>query len=286
MIKSMTGYGFSSKNNNNYSIEVETKSLNSKYFDLNLKSNFEIGKIENEIRNYVKRKLLRGKIEINIIVTQPINKTKVIDRDKYLSFFKEIKSIPSNDKIIDSEIHNKIFRNLSFVETNKKLNIPKKFVIPTLKKSINNCDNFRKDEGSSIQKDLKKNISLIKKELNKIFKNDKAKKKSLKKKIYKKINSIKEVQFDKNRIEQELFFYLEKIDINEEIVRLNNHIDLFQKTLNKNDQVGKKLNFICQEIGREINTIGSKCSEFKIQKSVITMKEHLEKIKEENFNVL
>tara|TARA_Y100000991_G_C21940920_1_gene335248 strand:- start:167 stop:1027 length:861 start_codon:yes stop_codon:yes gene_type:complete len=286
MIKSMTGYGFSSKNNNNYSIEVETKSLNSKYFDLNLKSNFEIGKIENEIRNYVKRKLLRGKIEINIIVTQPINKTKVIDRNKYLSFFKEIKSIPSNDKIIDSEIHDKIFRNLSFVETNKKLNIPKKFVIPTLKKSINNCDNFRKDEGSSIQKDLKKNINLIKKELNKIFKNDKAKKKSLKKKIYKKINSIKEVQFDKNRIEQELFFYLEKIDINEEIVRLNNHIDLFQKTLNKNDQVGKKLNFICQEIGREINTIGSKCSEFKIQKSVITMKEHLEKIKEENFNVL
>lgn len=286
MIKSMTGYGFSSKNNNNYSIEVETKSLNSKYFDLNLKSNFEIGKIENEIRNYVKRKLLRGKIEINIIVTQPINKTKVIDRNKYLSFFKEIKSIPSNDKIIDSEIHDKIFRNLSFVETNKKLNVPKKFVIPTLKKSINNCDNFRKDEGSSIQKDLKKNINLIKKELNKIFKNDKAKKKSLKKKIYKKINSIKEVQFDKNRIEQELFFYLEKIDINEEIVRLNNHIDLFQKTLNKNDQVGKKLNFICQEIGREINTIGSKCSEFKIQKSVITMKEHLEKIKEENFNVL
>tara|TARA_B100000427_G_scaffold316034_1_gene310708 strand:+ start:59 stop:919 length:861 start_codon:yes stop_codon:yes gene_type:complete len=286
MIKSMTGYGFSSKNNNNYSIEVETKSLNSKYFDLNLKSNFEIGKIENEIRNYVKRKLLRGKIEINIIVTQPINKTKVIDRNKYLSFFKEIKSIPSNDKIIDSEIHDKIFRNLSFVETNKKLNVPKKFVIPTLKKSINNCDNFRKDEGSSIQKDLKKNINLIKKELNKIFKNDKAKKKSLKKKIHKKINSIKEVQFDKNRIEQELFFYLEKIDINEEIVRLNNHIDLFQKTLNKNDQVGKKLNFICQEIGREINTIGSKCSEFKIQKSVITMKEHLEKIKEENFNVL
>ena len=286
MIKSMTGYGFSSKNNNNYSIEVETKSLNSKYFDLNLKSNFEIGKIENEIRNYVKRKLLRGKIEINIIVTQPINKTKVIDRNKYLSFFKEIKSIPSNDKIIDSEIHNNIFRNLSFVETNKKLNIPKKFVIPTLKKSINNCDNFRKDEGSSIQKDLKKNINLIKKELNKIFKNDKTKKKSLKKKIHKKINSIKEVQFDKNRIEQELFFYLEKIDINEEIVRLNNHIDLFQKTLNKNDQVGKKLNFICQEIGREINTIGSKCSEFKIQKSVITMKEHLEKIKEENFNVL
>ena len=247
MIKSMTGYGFSSKNNNNYSIEVETKSLNSKYFDLNLKSNFEIGKIENEIRNYVKRKLLRGKIEINIIVTQPINKTKVIDRNKYLSFFKEIKSIPSNDKIIDSEIHNNIFRNLSFVETNKKLNIPKKFVIPTLKKSINNCDNFRKDEGSSIQKDLKKNINLIKKELNKIFKNDKAKKKSLKKRIYKKINSIKEVQFDKNRIEQELFFYLEKIDINEEIVRLNNHIDLFQKTLNKNDQVGKKLNFICQK---------------------------------------
>ncbi len=286
MIKSMTGYGFSSKNNNSYSVEVETKSLNSKYFDFNLKSNFEIGKIENEIRNYVKRKLLRGKIEINIIFTQPIKKTKIIDRDKYLSFFKEIKSITTNDKIIDSMIHDKIFRNLSFVEKNKKLNIPKKIVIPILKQSINNCDNFRKDEGNSIQKDLKKNINLIKKELNKIIKNDRVKKKSLKKNIYKKINLIKEVQFDKNRIEQELFFYLEKIDINEEIVRLNNHIDLFEKTLDKKNQVGKKLNFICQEIGREINTIGSKCSEFKIQKSVITMKEHLEKIKEENFNVL
>ena len=94
------------------------------------------------------------------------------------------------------------------------------------------------------------------------------------------------MQFDKNRIEQELFFYLEKIDINEEIVRLNNHIDLFQKTLNKNDQVGKKLNFICQEIGREINTLGSKGNHAEIQKKVVEMKDVLEKIKEQILNTL
>ena len=106
------------------------------------------------------------------------------------------------------------------------------------------------------------------------------------KKIKKKINSIKEIKFDKNRIEQEIFYYLEKQDINEEIVRLTKHLQLFIRAINKKNPIGKKLNFICQEIGREINTIGSKCSDFKIQSSVINMKDYLEKIKEENFNVL
>ena len=94
------------------------------------------------------------------------------------------------------------------------------------------------------------------------------------------------MKFEKNRIEQEIFYYLEKIDINEEIIRLKKHIELFTKTINQKSPQGKKLNFICQEIGREVNTIGSKCSEFQIQSSVINMKEYLEKIKEENFNIL
>ena len=100
-----------------------------------------------------------------------------------------------------------------------------------------------------------------------------------------KIADINNIKFDKNRLEQEIFYYLEKIDINEELIRLKNHIQLLNKTINSQKSVGKKLNFISQEIGREINTIGSKCSDFKIQKSVISMKEYLEKIKENNYNV-
>ena len=109
--------------------------------------------------------------------------------------------------------------------------------------------------------------------------------KKRKSKIKEKLKKIN-IKIDKERLEQEVFYYIEKLDINEEIIRLNKHIDLFIKTINKKKPIGKKLNFICQEIGREINTIGSKSSEFKIQSSVINMKEYLEKIKEENFNIL
>ena len=286
MITSMTGYGFSSINKKDHYIEIETKSLNSKFFDFNLKSNYEIGKVETQIRNYVKRKMIRGKIEINIIINSSKNKSKIIDKEKYLSFYKEIKSITKINEFKDYMIHNNIFKNLSYIERDKKLNISNKNIIPVLKKSINKCIKFREEEGVSIYNDLKDNITLIKKELNKIIKNEKLKKNTLSKKIKKKINSIKEIKFDKNRIEQEIFYYLEKQDINEEIVRLTKHLQLFIRAINKKNPIGKKLNFICQEIGREINTIGSKCSDFKIQSSVINMKDYLEKIKEENFNVL
>ena len=286
MVSSMTGYGFYSTDKKNYSIEIETKALNSKFFDFNLKSNHEISGIENEIRNFVKTKMFRGKIEVNITVNYPENKSKILDKKKYLSFFNEIKSIAKDNKVEDTTVHNNIFKNLSYIENDKKLNIPKSIIIQTLKKSIINCMKFRKEEGISIEKDIRKNIDLIRRELNQIENKDKTRKKSLSKKINERIRSIKNVKFEKNRIEQEIFYYLEKIDINEEIIRLKKHIELFTKTINQKSPQGKKLNFICQEIGREVNTIGSKCSEFQIQSSVINMKEYLEKIKEENFNIL
>ena len=285
MVKSMTGYGFSSIDKKNFSIEVETKSLNSKFFDFNLKSNLELGRIENEIRNFVKTKIIRGKVEINININKS-DKSKILDKDKYESFFKEIKSVIKDKTINDTNVHNNIFKNLSYIEKDKKFNISKSNIIPIIKKSVINCVQFREEEGISILNDIKKNINLLKKELYQIEKKDKTRKKSLSQKIKNKISSVKNVKFDKNRLEQEIFYYLEKLDINEEIIRLNKHIDLFIKTINKKTPIGKKLNFICQEIGREINTIGSKSSEFKIQSSVINMKEYLEKIKEENFNIL
>tara|TARA_B100000902_G_C27312623_1_gene919306 strand:- start:1343 stop:2200 length:858 start_codon:yes stop_codon:yes gene_type:complete len=285
MVKSMTGYGYSSIDKKNYSIEIETRSLNSKFFDFNLKSNLEIGGIENEIRNFVKNKIIRGKVEISININNS-DKSKILDKNKYDSFFKEIKNIIKDKSINDTNVHNSIFKNLSYIEKEKKNNISKSSIISVLKKSVINCVQFREEEGISIGEDIKKNINLLKKELLQIEKKDKTVKKSLSKKIKNKISSIKNVKFDKNRLEQEIFYYLEKLDINEEIVRLNKHIDLFIKTIDQKKPIGKKLNFICQEIGREINTVGSKSSEFKIQSSVINMKEYLEKIKEENFNIL
>ena len=145
--------------------------------------------------------------------------------------------------------------------------------------------NFRKEEGKSIYKDINKFIKLISNELNKVKKLDSNRKKSKVITLRKKIAEIKKVKFDKNRFEQELFYYIEKVDINEELVRLDKHINLLTKTVKSSKSVGKKLNFISQEIGREINTIGSKCSDFKIQKSVINMKEYLEKIKENCYNI-
>jgi uncharacterized protein (TIGR00255 family) len=144
---------------------------------------------------------------------------------------------------------------------------------------------FRKDEGKSIYNDINKFIRFIRNELSKVQKLDKNRKKKKVSSLRQKISDIKKVKFDKNRFEQELFYYIEKVDINEELVRLDKHIDLLTKTVKSSKSVGKKLNFISQEIGREINTIGSKCSDFKIQKSVINMKEYLEKIKENCFNI-
>ena len=281
----MTGYGFNSIDKKKYSIEVETKTLNSKFFDFNLKSNLELGGIENEIRNFVKNKLIRGKVEISININYS-DKSVTLDKNKYEAFYKEIKNLIEDNIINDIDIHNNIFKNLSYIEKERNINISKSSIIPVLKKSIINCVQFREEEGKAIGDDIKKNIKFLKKELNRIKKIDKSRKKNISQKIKNKISLIKNIKFDKNRLEQEIFYFLERLDINEEITRLNKHLNLLINTIDQKKSIGKKLNFICQEIGREINTIGSKSSEFKIQSSVINMKEYLEKIKEENFNIL
>ena len=175
--------------------------------------------------------------------------------------------------------------NKEFMNSKTEI-VGKKIIIDSVKKALNQCVNFRIEEGKSIYKDLKKKIDLIINDLNKIVRVDKNRKSNKKNTILKQISRIKNTKIDKNRIEQELFYFLDKIDINEEIIRLNKHLKLFMKTLNLSKSNGKKLNFICQEIGREINTIGSKCGEFSIQKAVINMKNNLEKIKEEIYNIV
>tara|TARA_Y100000992_G_C21246407_1_gene483518 strand:+ start:310 stop:1176 length:867 start_codon:yes stop_codon:yes gene_type:complete len=288
MVLSMTGYGSDIINTKDINIDIEVKSLNSKYFDFNYRTNYDNKLLENEIRNLIKSKLIRGKVDVKI----NFNKSNLLDsnelnKKKIKAYFNEIKEVLSgSNEINDKEILKNILSNLSLFTSEKKIHISNRIIMRGIRNSVNRCIIFRKEEGISIHNDLKKNIDLISQELIKILRIDKNKKNNLTKKIKNSVSKLKNISFDKYRIEQEILFYLERLDINEEVLRLKNHVSLFKKTLSSKKPIGKKLNFISQEIGREINTIGSKCSNFRIQKSVINMKEHLEKIKEENYNVL
>ena len=288
MVLSMTGYGSDIINTKDINIDIEVKSLNSKYFDFNYRTNYDNKLLENEIRNLIKSKLIRGKVDVKINFNQSnLLDSNELNKKKIKAYFNEIKEVLSgSNEINDKEILKNILNNLSLFTSEKKIHISNRIIMRGIRNSINRCIIFRKEEGISIHNDLKKNIDLILQELIKILRIDKNKKNNLTKKIKDSVSKLKNISIDKYRIEQEILFYLERLDINEEVLRLKNHVILFKKTLSSKKPIGKKLNFISQEIGREINTIGSKCSNFRIQKSVINMKEHLEKIKEENYNVL
>ena len=284
----MTAFGYYSKSIKDILLEIEIRSLNSKFFDFNYKGPSYLYVYEKETRNIIKKKLSRGKIDLIIKINYNNNdKIKHLDKKKFVSLFNEIKGLSKNLPNINETtlFNNTLMLNKEFMNSKTEV-VGRKIIIDSVKKALSQCVNFRIEEGKVIYKDLKKNIDLIISDLDRIIRIDKKRKSNKKNNIIKQISRIKNIKIDKNRIEQELFYFLDKIDINEEIIRLNKHLKLFMKTLNLPNSNGKKLNFICQEIGREINTIGSKCGEFNIQKAVINMKNNLEKIKEEIYNIV
>ena len=285
MVQSMTSYGRHSISKKYYSIETEIKSLNSKFFDFNIRNSPQIKLDENKIRSILKKKLTRGKIDVTIsIYEKSKDHRKIIDSKKFKNLYSEIKSLARshNDDII-------LNNTLKFSEkllVSESINLSQNIIYDSINKAANACIKYRLKEGKTILKDLQKKIKSIHKDLKKIILIDKRQIKNKRKALKEKILDIKGLKVDQNRLEQEIFFYLDKIDINEEINRLKSNLYLFEETMKSKTSQGKKLNFICQEIGREINTIGSKCSEFVIQKKVIEMKNNLEKIKEENYNIV
>ena len=284
----MTAFGYYSKSIKDILLEIEIRSLNSKFFDFNYKGPSYLYVYEKETRNIIKKKLSRGKIDLIIKINYNNNdKIKHLDKKKFVSLFNEIKGLSKNLPNINETtlFNNTLMLNKEFMNSKTEV-VGRKIIIDSVKKALSQCVNFRIEEGKVIYKDLKKNITLIISDLDRIIRIDKKRKSNKKNNIIKQISRIKNIKIDKNRIEQELFYFLDKIDINEEIIRLNKHLKLFMKTVNLSSSNGKKLNFICQEIGREINTIGSKCGEFNIQKAVINMKNNLEKIKEEIYNIV
>ena len=289
MLQSMTGFGNASLDSEFGKISLDIKSLNSKNLDLNYSLNPIFRNIEGDIRSILTNSLKRGKIEfkINFKISEK-NFNSNLNHDVIKSYIKDLKKITPETLIDSSELLKIAITLPNSIETNRPdLN---QNLLDTIKELVKNAVkeliDFRIQEGISMEKDLLSNLDLIKNKMIQIEQLIPDRMISIRKRLKKSLDNIK-VEIDLNRFEQELIYYLEKFDINEEIVRLKNHLIYFKKTINESQiEKGKKLMFISQEIGREINTIGSKSNNLPIQQAVVEMKNELEKIKEQLLNIL
>ena len=283
MIYSMTGFGKEEKLINNYNVVIEIRSLNSKTLDLNLKIDDSLLFIDEYLRKSINQKIIRGKIDMSITINDS-NKELVIpfNREKVKEYIKELKKDfdINESQIISNLLISEKFQDLE-IELNKNDIKKIKSMVDT---SIEKLNNYRIKEGKAIVKDLKKSVSKIDRYIKEITSIESSRIKDKKNKIKTYLEELED-KFDKSRLEQEIIYYIEKLDINEEIIRLKNHLKFFISEINSEYAQGKKLSFISQEIGREINTIGSKANNFKIQSMVVNMKEENEKIKQNIFNI-
>jgi uncharacterized protein (TIGR00255 family) len=291
MIKSMTGYGKAIAELPQKKITIEIKSLNSKQLDLNAKVPWLYKEKEPEIRNIISQKLGRGKIDLliffDILEDECI---PVINKAIVKNYYNQMKEIASElNIIIDNQVLSTIMKLPDALKTEKAELLEEEWnlVKDQILESVHMLDLYRIEEGKSIEEDLKKQLSSILGSLATIETFEEGRMTRVREKL---LSLLKESNgtenIDKNRFEQELIFYLEKFDINEEKVRLTKHCQYFLETIDSESPNGKILSFIVQEIGREINTIGSKANDAGIQKLVVMMKDELEKIKEQTNNIL
>ena len=285
MLQSMTGYGSTSLQIDELEIYVEIKTLNSRYFDSKISIPSTLSSQELIFNNLLKENLKRGKVDLRIKLIGSSNDSISFNKSIIKNYIDELKEISDFDDshILKSvlSLPNSITKGeISFSEVQTKK------IIDSVNSVIEHVIDFRKNEGKNTLKDLRENLNIISKYSQAIEKISHLHKKNIKEELEIKSQNL-EVNFDNGRFEQEVFYYLEKMDINEELVRLKSHMDFFIEILDNNvSEKGKKLGFICQEIGREINTIGSKSSNSKIQNSVVEMKSSLEKIREQTLNIL
>ena len=289
MTKSMTGFGKAERNFSEKKIIVEIKSLNSKSLSLNVRIPDLYREKEYQIRKLVGDKLIRGKISIDIKTESEKDIVVNINKKVIKSYYVQLKEIaesfghdPKSELMFQS-----ILRLPETLNTNDKELSEEEWKIlkQTIDEAIKNTDEFRKQEGESIAIDLNKKISNIQAGITEIEKYEKERIETVKERLNKKLAQIDLPENSKDRFEQEIIYYLEKLDINEEKQRLANHCQYFIETM-ETKAAGKKLNFIAQEIGREINTTGSKANHHKIQKNVVEMKDNLEQIKEQLLNIV
>ncbi len=288
MVQSMTGFGKSRVSIPGKNISIEIKSLNSKQQDFSVRMPGTYKSKEMEIRKMLQSSLFRGKVEcnINVELTGESSNYK-INTELVQSYFEQIKPLlPSSE--ITPEVLSTIMRMPDVMNSDKdELDAQEWEGLKNgVFEALNNIVDFRKEEGKSLENDLLERMISIENGLEEVKEYDIVRVDNMKKRLNVSISEIQEDLIDKNRFEQEVIYYLEKLDINEEKVRLAQHCKYFRETLSKEGEKGKKLGFISQEMGREINTIGSKANDAEIQKTVVLMKDSLEKIKEQILNVL
>lgn len=291
MIKSMTGYGSAVNDFENAKYTVEIKSLNSKFLELTLKLPKAFSDKEFLLRNDCSKQMERGKVSIviNVEYAESASKTALINHSLLKHYYEILKSSATD---LGDAGNNLLQLALNFPEViqygaEESSEDEWKILYKTFGEAVLNFQNFRQDEGNVLKQDLVLRINNILEGLRLVSELEPLRIPAIKERLD---NFLKEAvgreNIDKNRLEQELIYYIDKIDITEEKIRLKSHCDYFIQALEDKDASGKKLGFISQEIGREINTMGSKANDAKMQQIVVGMKEELEKIKEQLLNVL
>ena len=300
MIQSMTGYGRVEFNLKNKNFTVEIKSLNSKTTDFNLKLPVIYRNKEIILRKILSEKLKRGKVELSIWFEKTQTNTPYeFDKKLILKYYKQLNSIKQDLGLKANNLKNFFCQNnidlmpiilkMPDVLIKKDEKVEKDEWIEIEKNvhdALDKLITFREDEGNTLYKDISIRINFIKTLITELERFESQRTEKIKSNIKNKLAALEIQNLDQNRLEQELIYYLEKLDITEEKVRLNAHIDYFLECLDAESPNGKKLTFISQEIGREVNTLGSKSNNSDMQKIVVQMKDELEKVKEQLLNIL
>ncbi len=291
MIKSMTGFGKASSEYSTKKITVEVRSLNSKQLDLNLRIPYIYKEKELELRSEISKQIERGKVDISVF-TESMQQTLPIAINKTLAktYYNELKSLADELKEVNSDLFRLTLKMPDVLKAEKEVvefDVEEwKQVKTTVDSAIEAFQKFRDDEGKTLSNEFETRIGIIDNLLTKVISYDAARVENIRTRIKNNMaDVIEKEKIDENRFEQELIYYIEKLDITEEKLRLKTHLDYFTATM-KELGSGRKLGFIAQEIGREINTIGSKANDSSVQKLVVQMKDELEKIKEQLLNVL
>lgn len=285
MIISMTGFGKSETKFQRKKLSVEIRSLNSKNIDLNFRIPYKYREIESKIRTKINGELSRGKIDLLININlQDDDKSSSLNYTVIKKYIDELKKISDSS---EAELLKMAIRLPESIKIEKEdiSKEEKKILFKIIDRAIIKLNQYRTSEGKSIEKDFKSRVKSIYKLVKNVDKLAPKRKEKIRKKIeVLSKQNLKEI--DNKRMEQEIFYFIEKLDINEEIVRLKSNLKYFEKIMSEKSPNGKKLTFITQEIGREINTLGSKANDEGLQKTVVEMKDELEKIKEQLLNVL
>ena len=290
MIKSMTGFGKGEAVYGAKKFRVELRSLNSKQLDLSIKLPGKYRAAEAEVRNIITRELQRGKVDCFISVESAVAETSAhINTEAFKAYADELRRVCTETslKVDDSALMQSLLRLPDVVTTEEREVSAEEVatIVEAAKSAAAELNAFRVQEGRILIADLLKRIDLIEQYRHEVEPFESARVDTIKNRIRENIEKL-QLEVDNNRLEQEMIFYIEKLDITEEKVRLDNHCRYFREVAAEEEAAGRKLGFIAQELGREINTMGSKSNEVNMQRLVVKMKDELEKIKEQVLNIL